>query len=79
MGVGHRPAACASCSKRLNYKQWYYRNGKHFCNRRCWMTEHDKAAQEQTKESSKAPQPAEAAAPKEKEPIKKAPAKEAAS
>lgn len=46
MGVGGRPAACASCGKRLNYKSWYYRNGKHFCKRRCWNTEQEKTAAE---------------------------------
>ena len=46
MGVGNRPAACASCGKRLNYKQWYYRNGKHYCKKRCWVTDREKAAQE---------------------------------
>jgi len=50
MGVGNRPAACASCGKRLNYKSWYYRNGKHFCKKRCWVTESQKVAKE-TKEA----------------------------
>ncbi len=53
MGVGNRPAACASCGKRLTYKHWYYRNGKHFCTKRCWVTEQAKT------------QPASAAAPAE--------------
>ena len=44
MGIGDRPAACASCGKRLNRKSWYYRNGKFFCKRRCWVTESAKAA-----------------------------------
>ena len=48
MGVGNRPATCASCGKRLTYKQWYYRNGKHFCKKRCWVTEQAKAAKEGT-------------------------------
>ena len=46
MGIGSRPAACASCGKRLNRKQWYYRNGRYFCKRRCWVTEQDKAEKE---------------------------------
>ena len=55
MGVGNRPAACASCGKRLTYKHWYYRNGKHFCNRRCWGTESEKQAKErQVKEQESA-------------------------
>ncbi len=56
MGVGHRPAACASCGKRLTYKQWYYRNGKHCCNRRCWDTEREKVAQEAKAAQAKAEQ-----------------------
>ena len=43
MGIGDRPATCASCGKRLNRKSWYYRNGKFFCKRRCWVTENAKA------------------------------------
>ena len=43
MGIGSRPATCVSCGKRLNRKQWYYRNGRYFCKRRCWVTEQDKA------------------------------------
>lgn len=55
MGIGSRPATCASCGKRLNRKQWYYRNGKHFCKKRCWVTETEKAAQERAKtEAAKA-------------------------
>ncbi len=46
MGVGNRPATCTSCGKRLNRKQWYYRNGKYFCKKRCWVTEAEKAAGE---------------------------------
>ena len=46
MGVGTRSAACSSCGKRLDRKQWYYRNGKYFCKKRCWVTEQEKAAKE---------------------------------
>ena len=46
MGIGSRPATCTSCGKRLNRKQWYYRNGKYFCKKRCWVTEQGKAAAE---------------------------------
>lgn len=62
MGVGNRPSACAHCGKRLTYKSWYYRNGKHFCKRRCWNAAEEKAATEsaKAKESAKA---AEAQAP----------------
>ncbi len=69
MGIGSRPAACASCGKRLNRKSWYYRNGKFFCKKRCFVTDQEKAAAEQQKAAkAEAPQ----AAPKE-------PAKEASS
>ena len=30
----------------MNRKQWYYRNGKYFCKKRCWVTESEKAAKE---------------------------------
>ena len=62
MSVGNRAATCTSCGKRLNRKQWYYRNGKYFCKKRCWVTESEKAAKEA--ESSK-PQPAAKASMKE--------------
>ena len=67
MGIGSRPATCASCGKRLNRKQWYYRNGKYFCKKRCWVTESEKAASEkETKEKDR-----------EKEGAKPEPAKDA--
>lgn len=55
MGVGNRPATCASCGKRLTYKSWYYRNGKHYCKRRCWETEAAKAATEKEAAAAHAP------------------------
>ncbi len=33
-----KPANCASCNKSIKKKRWYYRNGKYFCSKRCWMT-----------------------------------------
>ncbi len=45
MGVGNRAATCTACGKRLNRKQWYYRNGQYFCKKRCWVTEHAKQTQ----------------------------------
>lgn len=54
MGIGDRPAACASCGKRLNRKQWYYRNGKFYCKKRCWVTDAAKAAKEKEQEKEKA-------------------------
>ena len=47
MSLNTRAATCTSCGKRLNRKQWYYRNGKYFCKKRCWVTEHEKLASEQ--------------------------------
>ena len=69
MSIGTRAAACSSCGKRLNRKQWYYRNGKYFCKRRCWVTEQEKAAIEAAKASEAAkaqaakPEPAQKEAP----------------
>ena len=44
MSIANRAATCTSCSKRLTRKSWYYRNGKYFCKKRCWVTESEKAA-----------------------------------
>ena len=49
MSIATRAAACASCAKRLTRKHWYYRNGKYFCKRRCWVTEQAKAVAEAEK------------------------------
>ena len=62
MGVGNRPSTCAHCGKRLTYKSWYYRNGKHFCKRRCWNAAQEKAATERAKAAAA---PKEVPAPKE--------------
>ena len=74
MGVGNRAATCASCGKRLNRKQWYYRNGKYFCKKRCWVTESEKAQQEAGKAeaSNAAPKDAQPEAPKPEAPNEKA-------
>ena len=66
MGIGSRPATCASCGKRLSRKSWYYRNGGYFCKRRCWVTHSAKAAEEADKAASAktaVPQAAAVAAP----------------
>jgi len=39
----------------LNRKQWYYRNGRYFCKRRCWVTEQDKAKKEAAAKAEQAP------------------------
>ena len=70
MSVGSRPATCASCGKRLNRKSWYYRNGKYFCKKRCWVKEAEKAMQESAAASA-TPEPP-------KEPGKPEPTKQAA-
>ena len=31
-----RATTCAQCSKRLDRKKQYYRNGRYFCNKRCF-------------------------------------------
>ncbi|MBU4377014.1 MAG: hypothetical protein KKD29_05995 [Candidatus Omnitrophica bacterium] len=31
-----RPTNCAACNKAFKHKLWHYRNGKYFCNKRCW-------------------------------------------
>jgi hypothetical protein len=61
MGIADRPATCTSCGKRLTRKQWFYRNGKYFCKRRCWEKETAKIAAEAAKLEKEAP--AEPAAP----------------
>ena len=50
----------------MNRKQWYYRNGKYFCKKRCWVTEAEKAAAE--KEKAAAEKAAAAAAPAKEAP-----------
>ena len=51
MSIGTRAATCASCNKRLTRKQWYYRHGKYFCKKRCWVTEDAKAKAEAAKQA----------------------------
>lgn len=61
--MSERPATCASCSKRLSKKSWYYRNGQFYCKKRCWVT-----AAEKAKETAAKAAPAEAKTePKTKE------------
>jgi len=33
-----KPENCAACNKSVKKKRWYYRNGKFYCTKRCWMT-----------------------------------------
>jgi hypothetical protein len=53
-GIGSRPATCANCGKRLTRKSWYYRNGKHFCKKRCWDKEVEKVSAEKAEKAEKA-------------------------
>ena len=64
MSIATRASACASCGKRLTRKQWYYRNNKYFCTRRCFETDAAKAAEEKAKASAAAEAKPEAAAEK---------------
>ena len=75
MSIATRAAACTSCGKRLNRKQWYYRNGQYFCKRRCWVKESEKTATEAAeKAGAQAKKDKEAAAAKEAPSAKEAPA-----
>ncbi|MBN1871850.1 MAG: hypothetical protein JW800_04680 [Candidatus Omnitrophica bacterium] len=31
------PTNCAVCNKAFKHKKWYYKNGRYFCTKRCWM------------------------------------------
>lgn len=73
MSIATRAATCTSCGKRLNRKQWYYRNGKYFCKKRCWAKETEKVAKEAAEKASDAKAKAAEAAAKP-EPAKEAPA-----
>ena len=61
MGIGNRAATCASCSKRLTRKHWYYRNGQYYCKQQCWTTAQAKAAKEAAEKAAQG-EPAAAAA-----------------
>ena len=76
MSIATRAATCTSCGKRLNRKQWYYRNGKYFCKKRCWVKEAEKAAGEAAEKAEKAKEKAKDAEPAaaKPEPSKEAPA-----
>jgi len=32
------PTNCVQCNKSIKKIRWYYRDGKHYCTKRCWMT-----------------------------------------
>jgi hypothetical protein len=65
-----RPTNCAFSNKRIRRKDWYYRDGKYFANKQCYLQwlkqEAEKKAKEaeKTKEAEKAKEAAaQAAAP----------------
>lgn len=51
-----RPTNCAQSNKRIRRKDWYYRNGKYFANKKCFKLY-------EVQEAEKARKAAEAAAP----------------
>ena len=40
-----RPSNCTACNKSIKKTRYYYRNGKYFCNQRCFKTTVKKADQ----------------------------------
>ncbi|MDD5421919.1 MAG: hypothetical protein WC592_03480 [Candidatus Omnitrophota bacterium] len=38
-----KPANCAACNKSIKHKQWYYRNEKFYCSKRCFKSTLKKA------------------------------------
>lgn len=69
-----RPANCVGCNKAFKHRNWYYKNGRYFCTKRCWIKfaaekkkqEAEKAAKEA--EKKEAAQKAAAASAAEKAP-----------
>lgn len=39
-----KPSNCTQCNKPLKRGNWYYRNGKFYCNKRCWKKTTEKVA-----------------------------------
>lgn len=38
------PTNCVQCNKSIKKIRWYYRDGKYYCTKRCWITAAKKAA-----------------------------------
>ncbi|MBI3316267.1 MAG: hypothetical protein HYZ87_04765 [Candidatus Omnitrophica bacterium] len=63
-----RPTNCAQSNKRIRRKDWYYRNGKYFANKKAFKiflaqeTEKAKKAESAAAQSAAAPSPAADAA-----------------
>ena len=55
-----RPTNCAQSNKRIRRKDWYYRNGKYFANKKCFKLYEVQEAEK----AKKAAEAAAAAAPK---------------
>lgn len=39
-----KPTNCVQCNKSIKKIRWYYRDGKYYCTKRCWMTASKKEA-----------------------------------
>jgi len=37
-----KPKNCCFCNKALKRRNWYYRNGKYYCKKKCWIEERKK-------------------------------------
>lgn len=57
-----RPTNCAQSNKRIRRKDWYYRDGKYFANKKCYKlyatAEAEKAAKEKAAAEAKTETPA---------------------
>lgn len=54
-----KPTNCVVCNKSIKKIRWYFRNGKAYCTKRCWLTakakeEADKKAAEEKAAAEKA-------------------------
>ena len=39
-----KPTNCVACNKNIKKIRWYFRDGKAYCTKRCWMTAKKKEA-----------------------------------
>ncbi len=56
-----RPTNCAQSNKRIRRKDWYYRNGKFFANKQCFVLFAEQEAKKRKDEAAKAEEAAKAA------------------
>jgi len=47
-----RPTECAACAKALKKRIWYYRNGKFFCNKKCFKRKEEEEQKKNEKETA---------------------------